>query len=823
MNQTEKSTNIGKGLMAAVLPIMAILLLGTAVLNFFMVSNSNEERVDQMAQQVVSARADAVNAVVNQLRSQQESFSKSPEVIRILEEKNPADIEAFSGRYLMSFDSAERAFLVPTGTAQDFDLKFAEMDMVGRVEKGEVVSPEAYQIDGKKLVTLVTPVTNPASNTTLGSLLVTYSLKPFQMALRQKRDEGEVALVQQFDNAQPMVVVAAGTAGENSDTTSVETDVVHWKVLFKPADSFFKQKGFSTGKLAIVQGVAVLLCVVLLGVFHWRRSHGAVQHPSLLETPIQIKGARKIDKSSKSDAEESSAPAMPAAVLDIPVDPLFGKKDILDMDDDEDFDIRPVSAASLAATVVASAVPPPMAVKKEKFPVPTTIFRDYDIRGNADRDLTDDLARRIGQAFGSECQAQGQTQVILAGDGRLSTSRLKAAVEEGLLQSGCGVIDIGEVPTPLMYFATHFMPVPNGIMVTASHNAASDNGFKMAINGRTLSGDEVQRIRERIEDGDYAVGQGVAEQRDVLSAYIDQVVGDVALAGSYRVVVDCGNGIAGNVAPRLFEELGCEVIPLYCDVDGRFPNHAPDPSVMENLGALVSRVQSEAVDLGVALDGDGDRLVVVTASGRIILPDVLLMLFAKDIVSRNPGTDVIFDVKSTKRLNALVSSYGGRPMMWKSGHSHIKNKMKETGALIAGELSGHIFFKERWYGFDDGMYAAARLLEIMSIRDQDLDGIFAAFPDTASTPEIRIKVDEKQKLSIVKQLADKGEWGNGKLTTLDGVRVDFAKGWGLVRASNTADELTLRFEADDEDTLATVQHLFKQQLALIDKTINLPF
>lgn len=823
MNQTEKSTNIGKGLMAAVLPIMAILLLGTAVLNFFMVSNSNEERVDQMAQQVVSARADAVNAVVNQLRSQQESFSKSPEVIRILEEKNPADIEAFSGRYLMSFDSAERAFLVPTGTAQDFDLKFAEMDMVGRVEKGEVVSPEAYQIDGKKLVTLVTPVTNPASNTTLGSLLVTYSLKPFQMALRQKRDEGEVALVQQFDNAQPMVVVAAGTAGENSDTTSVETDVVHWKVLFKPADSFFKQKGFSTGKLAIVQGVAVLLCVVLLGVFHWRRSHGAVQHPSLLETPIQIKGARKIDKSSKSDAEESSAPAMPAAVLDIPVDPLFGKKDILDMDDDEDFDIRPVSAASLAATVVASAVPPPMAVKKEKFPVPTTIFRDYDIRGNADRDLTDDLARRIGQAFGSECQAQGQTQVILAGDGRLSTSRLKAAVEEGLLQSGCGVIDIGEVPTPLMYFATHFMPVPNGIMVTASHNAASDNGFKMAINGRTLSGDEVQRIRERIEDGDYAVGQGVAEQRDVLSAYIDQVVGDVALAGSYRVVVDCGNGIAGNVAPRLFEELGCEVIPLYCDVDGRFPNHAPDPSVMENLGALVSRVQSEAADLGVALDGDGDRLVVVTASGRIILPDVLLMLFAKDIVSRNPGTDVIFDVKSTKRLNALVSSYGGRPMMWKSGHSHIKNKMKETGALIAGELSGHIFFKERWYGFDDGMYAAARLLEIMSIRDQDLDGIFAAFPDTASTPEIRIKVDEKQKLSIVKQLADKGEWGNGKLTTLDGVRVDFAKGWGLVRASNTADELTLRFEADDEDTLATVQHLFKQQLALIDKTINLPF
>lgn len=823
MSKSGKSVGGGSGgIMAMALPVIAVLLLGTAALNFFMVSGGNEERVDQMSQQIVDARAEAINAVIMQLRSQQEKSSANPETIAILEEKNLANIELFGERYLSNADSAERAFLIPLGEAQNFNLKFAEIDMVGRVEQGEAVSPEAYQIDGKKLVSLVTAVSNPATKTALGTLLVTYSPKALQTALRQKKEEGEVALVQQFANAQPMTVVANGAAGKDVDSFSAETEVAHWKVVFRPSDEFAGQNGSSASTVAIVQGVAVMLCAVLLVVFQWRRSHGVVQQPSLLETPIQIKGARKIDKSQKSEMDEDAPP--PVSVKDFPADPLFVKNDILDMDD-EDFDIRPVSAASLAATVVTTAVPTPAApiVKKEKFPVPVTIFRDYDIRGNADKELTDELAKKIGQAFGSECQAQGQTQVILAGDGRLSTPRLKAAVEEGLLQSGCNVIDVGEVPTPVMYFSTHFMPVPNGIMVTASHNAASDNGFKMAINGRTLSGEDVQRIRERVEDSDYTTGQGSTEQRDILSAYIDQVVGDIALAGSYRVVVDCGNGIAGNVAPKLFEELGCEVIPLYCDVDGRFPNHAPDPSVMDNLTALIGRVQSEAADLGIALDGDGDRLVVVTSSGRVILPDVLLMLFAKDIVSRNPGTDVIFDVKSTKRLNALISSYGGRPMMWKSGHSHIKNKMKETGALIAGELSGHIFFKERWYGFDDGMYAAARLLEIMSIRDQDLDGIFAAFPDTASTPEIRVKVDEKQKTALIKQLADNGEWGNGKLTTLDGVRVDFAKGWGLVRASNTAAELTLRFEADDEDTLATVQHLFKQQISLIDKTINLPF
>jgi phosphomannomutase/phosphoglucomutase len=297
----------------------------------------------------------------------------------------------------------------------------------------------------------------------------------------------------------------------------------------------------------------------------------------------------------------------------------------------------------------------------------------------------------------------------------------------------------------------------------------------------------------------------------------------VALAGDVKLVIDAGNGITGEVAPLLFEELGCDVEPLYCNVDGNFPNHDPDPTVEENLSDLIEAVKTSGADLGLALDGDGDRLVIVTPGGQIIWPDRLLMLFAKDIVSRNPGADVLFDVKCTRELNSLVSSYGGRPIMWKTGHSQMKTKMQETGALIGGELSGHIFIKDRWYGFDDGMYACARLLEIMTLRDQDIDSLFDGFPALPSTPELRVPIAEDRKFAVVQELISNGNFQNGKPITLDGLRVDFAKGWGLVRASNTSAALTLRFEAETEAVLEQVQQLFKRELLKIDSELDLPF
>jgi phosphomannomutase/phosphoglucomutase len=815
-----KKVAVSAALIKIILPVVAVLLVSTAVLNFFIVSRSNAQRVDQLAEQIASSRAVAVNAVVEQLLSQQNSYAGSSEVLRLLEENDTYGIESFSEKYLLNFNSAEKAYLIPVGRYEDFDLRFAEIDMVRKMEKGETVLPEAYQIDGKNFFDVVTAVKVPNSERFLGTLLVTYPVKPLQNIFSQKQEEGKLTLRQQFHDAAAMDVVANNVVGAGAPYTVV-TAVPHWSVVFTPSDKFKEKEESSTKYLAVVQGSAVLLCLVLLVVYQMRRAKGMVVHPTLLETPIQIKGAKKIDKFTP--IPESGVGTSSEGLTD----PLFNKSDVLDLDSDSDFDfdIKPAAGYSVsgtAATITGSQVQLDNQAALESFEVNATIFRDYDIRGNAERDISNELARRIGLAFGSECIAQGQANVVLAGDGRLSTPRLLESVEEGLLQSGCHVISVDNVPTPLMYFATNTLHTQSGIMVTASHNAAADNGFKMVINGRTLSGDQIQKIKSRVQTGDFLSGSGTVDHEEIIAAYIDHIVGDVALAGSYRVVIDCGNGIAGCVAPKLFEELGCEVIPMYCDVDGNFPNHPPDPSVIKNLDDLVARVQEEGADIGIALDGDGDRLTVVTASGKIILPDVLLMLFAKDIVSRNPGTDVIFDVKSTRRLNALISSYGGRPVMWKSGHSHIKNKMQETGALIAGEFSGHIFFKERWFGFDDGMYSAARLLEIMSIRDQDLDGIVAAFPECSSTPEIRIPVDESRKFAIIKQLSEQGEWGNGKLTTMDGVRVDFSKGWGLVRASNTAAELTMRFEADDDESLATVRQVFQQQLFAVDKALNIP-
>ena len=812
-NKSNVTTDGNKALIKMALPVLAVLLLGTAAINFYMVSKSNEHHVEELSQQIVASRADAVNAVVNQLRSQQESYSRSPEVLRLLQENDEFGIESFGEKYLLSFDSAEKAYLIPKGQYEKFDLRFAEIGMIRKIEDGEKVFPEAYISDGKKFIDFATPVKGAGDTAPLGTLLVTYTLESLKTAMHQKQDDGQVLLQQQFSGSAMMEVVSSGTAG-SGETFTAPTEIPHWQVAFKPSDAFAGKEVSSASVQAVVQGSAILICILLLGIYQWRRAKGMVVEPSILEMPIQIKGARKIDKAEKPKTENGTAGS--AAGLS---DPLFGNTDVLDLDADDDFDIKPASTSAVAEA--RPPVPAPKA-KQARFAVANAIFRDYDIRGNAERDISDELATRIGLAFGSECLAQGQSRVILAGDGRVSTPRLVAAVQDGLVQSGCEVIDVGSVPTPLMYFATHTLHVQSGIMITASHNPAADNGFKMVINGQTLSGEQIQRIKERVQSGDFASGNGGVTQKEIVDAYIDYIVGDVALAGSYRVVIDCGNGIAGDVAPRLFEELGCEVIPLYCDVDGSFPNHSPDPSKSENLDDLIAKVIEEGADVGVAFDGDGDRLAIVTASGKIILPDVLLMLFAKDIVSRNPGTDVIFDVKSTRRLNTLVSSYGGRPVMWKSGHSHIKNKMQETGALIAGELSGHIFFKERWFGFDDGMYSAARLLEIMSIRDQDLDGIFSAFPSCASNPEMRVAIDENKKFSFVKQLSERGEWGNGKVTTIDGVRVDFTKGWGLVRASNTAAELTLRFEADDEESLATVKHVFKQQLMMIDKSLKFP-
>ncbi|UXN02043.1 phosphomannomutase/phosphoglucomutase [Xanthomonas hortorum pv. pelargonii] len=447
------------------------------------------------------------------------------------------------------------------------------------------------------------------------------------------------------------------------------------------------------------------------------------------------------------------------------------------------------------------------------------MFRAYDIRGVVGKDLNPGVAALIGQAVGSVMQAQGLREVVVGRDGRLSGPELANGLIEGLRRAGCSVIDIGLAPTPVVYFGAYELRAGSCVAVTGSHNPPDYNGFKIVIGGETLSGAAITDLHQRINEGRLhtAAAPGELEQRDISDAYIQRIADDVQLDRPIKVVVDAGNGVAGDIAPRLLEAIGAEVIPLYCDVDGTFPNHHPDTSEPHNLDDLVNMVQRFDADIGVAFDGDADRLGVVTKEGAIVFPDRLLMLFAADVLQRNPGALVIYDVKCTGKLSDYVLRNGGSPLMWKTGHSLIKSKMRETDAELAGEMSGHFFFKERWYGFDDGIYAAARLLEILAQREETPSEVLNALPESVSTPEIKVPVDGDAHALVARfveraQASEESPFESARLSTIDGLRADFTDGWGLVRASNTTPILVLRFEADTEAALNRIRALFRSEL-----------
>ncbi|MCE8050656.1 phosphomannomutase/phosphoglucomutase [Halomonas desiderata] len=456
--------------------------------------------------------------------------------------------------------------------------------------------------------------------------------------------------------------------------------------------------------------------------------------------------------------------------------------------------------------------------------VPASIFRAYDIRGIVDDTLTEATVEQIGRAIGSEAAARNESTVVVARDGRLSGPRLSEALMRGLTAAGRDVIDIGMVPTPVLYFATHILEgTASGVMVTGSHNPPDYNGFKIVLGGETLSGEAITALYRRIESGDLAEGQGSVRHADVRDAYLERIVGDIKLERPLKAVVDCGNGVAGELGPKLIEMLGAETIPLFAEIDGTFPNHHPDPGKVENLQDVMRTVKETGADIGLAFDGDGDRLGVVTPSGKLIYPDHLMMAFAEDMLSRNPGARVIFDVKCTGNLAGVVERAGGTPEMWRTGHSLIKARMKETGAQLAGEMSGHIFFQERWYGFDDGIYGAARLLEILAKQDDDADAFFARYPQDLGTPEINVHVTDENKFELVEKLAREGDFGDdGVKTTLDGIRVDYPDGWGLCRASNTTPVLVLRFEGKSDAALERIRNRFADALKQVDPALTLP-
>lgn len=451
------------------------------------------------------------------------------------------------------------------------------------------------------------------------------------------------------------------------------------------------------------------------------------------------------------------------------------------------------------------------------------IFKAYDIRGIVGQSLTTDIVEQIGRAIGTEALAAGDRAVIVGRDGRLSGPTIAGALMDGICATGCDAVDIGMVPTPLTYFATQALDIGSAVSVTGSHNPPDYNGLKVMIGTHTLAAERIQDLRKRIEDQAFSVGTGQRHTEDVVPEYMRRVVADVRLKRPLRVVTDCGNGVAGMAAPQLMRDIGCDVVELFSDVDGTFPNHHPDPSVADNLAPLIKAVHREEADLGVAFDGDGDRLGVVTDTGQVIWPDRQMILFAQDILSRNPGATIIYDVKCTRLLPAAIKHAGGDALMWKTGHSFIKAKLRETGGAFAGEMSGHLFFKERWYGFDDALYAAARLCEVLSNDSRLPSAVFAEIPDTVNTPELRIEMQEGEHHALVGELVAEGDFSGGQICNIDGVRVDFEDGFGLARASNTTPTVILRFEADTEAALRRIQNLYREQILALRPGLALPF
>ncbi len=456
--------------------------------------------------------------------------------------------------------------------------------------------------------------------------------------------------------------------------------------------------------------------------------------------------------------------------------------------------------------------------------LPAEIFKAYDIRGIVGKTITVEIVEAIGHSIGSSARMRGLSSIAIGRDGRLSGPDLSQALARGIQKSGVDVIDIGMVATPVLYYAAHELCNYSGVMVTGSHNPPEYNGFKIVLGGETLAAETIQDLRISYENGNLTHGSGSYSQQDIRQTYLDRIVDDLKLARPLKIVVDSGNGVAGDLAPELYRRLGCDVIELFCDVDGNFPNHHPDPSKPENLRDVIHALETTDAEIGLAFDGDGDRLGVVTKTGQIIYADRQLMLFAADVLSRNPGGKIIFDVKCTRNMAPWIEKHGGEPIMWKTGHSFIKGKLKETNALLAGEMSGHLFFKERWYGFDDGLYAGARLLELLS-KEANISATLDALPDSLSTPELNIHLEkEGENHQLIAQMKDNAQFEDAQqIVTIDGLRVEYAEGFGLARASNTTPVIVMRFEADNEAAMKRIQQDFRQNILNARPDVELPF
>ncbi|MGB5539815.1 MAG: phosphomannomutase/phosphoglucomutase [Gammaproteobacteria bacterium] len=832
---------------AGILLLAALAYVLFQVMALYIVTAKDQETVTTT--DLLAAR---VAAMADYYGTSAALLAKDPEIADILMIGTAAERSAREESLRYVFPTAINVRLLSPGITMvdpraSPPLSYSALAQMGAAEAGDEPPPVEVHLFNtpQQHVNIVRKVMDPAGTGVIGHIMLSLSNDVLQGILDDLKElHGYIELRQAGEKGAPVVVAARGDPSIKSGQAERVVPIEHtrWQIAWWP----------ETGSLAYLSGISfwvigallttALLFAALVNVLFRRlfnalrqdevtivtlmkdfrdgrvrrdEGGGLAELQSTIDFMVQLAasarepGGQRGQARRKDDRDDSAPYETPAAGISVEEHAEYPSAGAANFTSAISSDNLIVEEGPLNIAAVTGIDP--------------SIFRAYDIRGVVDKTLTVEAVYLIGRAIGSEALQRGRNEIVVARDGRLSGPILVDALVEGITSTGCDVKDIGCVPTPVLYFATYYLDTQSGVVVTGSHNPPDYNGLKIVIDGETLSGNSIQDLRERIEAGNFISGAGSVETINVIPDYIERIRGDVSLARPLRVVIDCGNGVAGAVAPDLLRSLGCTLTELYCDVDGNFPNHHPDPSKTANLTDLINAVRTGHADIGLAFDGDGDRLGVVAADGTIIWPDRVLMLYAMDILERNPGGQIIYDVKCTRHLDKIIHDHGGEPLMWKTGHSFIKAKIRESGALLAGEMSGHIFIKERWYGFDDGLYAAARLLEILGKDMRSSTEVFAELPDSINTPELNVPMREGEPQQFIGRLLENAHFENATVSTIDGLRVDFEDGWGLVRASNTTPVLVLRFEADTEAALVRIMEDFRRAMLQVKSDLSLPF
>ena len=776
--------------------IIGCFVLLTLTLRHYTIESSRLELANASAQSYAQQQLTLTNTYLQSRQQQLQKISEKDLLLDALTAGDTDGLHHLEGLMKEWVEGLTHSYLLsPQDNRLDKAHNFVGQAMSQKVLDGKQPDPVAAYIDGTWQIIFAYPL-KTKEDAILGAMVAMLSTDALTDSFLAKvsRSLGTTKLLQTLPDIPSTPVITLSNKTESLDNITLKTKVPHWQIRFTGSALLLEQSQPSYLVYMVIVGalIIIMLLLIYLVIRYTLRHHK--------DKPNKRRTKKSIARDGQNN-EQGGTPVEQHAYI---------------VDDSSDSFLQVIPSTS---SEVDTDTTETEATGTQSFP--SVVFRDYDIRGLASTQLTIEFAEQLGKVLAKRAMSLGEHSLIVGCDGRKSSPALTAALEQGILSTGCNIIYLGQVPTPLLNYATHQLQETDcGIMVTASHNPAEYNGFKIFFKHHALCGDEIQALKAEM-DGDIPTKtEGQREMRLLSTDYVNDIASDIVPAQNLKVVLDGGNGVAGELGVTLLEAIGCNVMPLHCDIDGDFPNHPPDTSVAANLEDLILCVKEHNADLGIALDGDGDRVVAVSASGKIIWPDELLMIFARDVISRHPGADVVFDIKSTRRLNSLISSYGGRPIMWKTGHSHMHNKILECGAPLGGEYSGHIYFHDRWHGFDDGLYAAARLVEIMSIREQGLDEIVSGFETLHATTEIKIEVGDEEKFVIVDSLISNHAFQEGKVSTIDGLRVDFPKAWGLIRASNTSPALTLRFEAESEEALEKIQSLFRQQLRSIDTNLT---